>query len=138
MATRCSGKTRKGTVQGRGDQCHGRTRQWHAWQIFCKCWRNCSLLWLINFVYHVNFINCLYFFFQFLFHQPMRVVNWLLILTWLLVGYQFFCLIQSTEWNHIVCIALVLFCNYYTLFKLLRDRIILAKAYKEELSEDDR
>ncbi|XP_048769380.1 transmembrane protein 39A-like isoform X1 [Ostrea edulis] len=76
--------------------------------------------------------------FYFLFHQPMRVVNWLLILTWLLVGYQFFCLLQSTEWNHIICIALVLFCNYYTLFKLLRDRIIIAKAYKEEISEDEK
>lgn len=74
--------------------------------------------------------------FYFLFHQPMRVVNWLLVLTWLLVGYQFFCLIQSTEWSHIICVALVLFCNYYTLFKLLRDRIILAKTYREETSID--
>lgn len=74
--------------------------------------------------------------FYFLFHQPMRVVNWLLVLTWLLVGYQFVCLIQSTEWNHIVSIALVLFCNYYTLFKLLRDRIILSKTYREENSSE--
>ncbi|KAK3090513.1 hypothetical protein FSP39_012398 [Pinctada imbricata] len=75
--------------------------------------------------------------FYLLFNQPMRVVNWLLILTWLLVGYQFFCLIQSTEWNHIICIALVLFFNYYTLFKLLRDRIILAKAYKDENANEN-
>ncbi|CAC5360568.1 unnamed protein product [Mytilus coruscus] len=74
--------------------------------------------------------------FYFFFHQPMRVVNWLLILTWLLVGYQFFSLIQSTEWNHIICVALMMFCNYYTLFKLLRDRIILSKAYKEETGSD--
>ncbi|XP_052237907.1 transmembrane protein 39A-like isoform X2 [Dreissena polymorpha] len=70
--------------------------------------------------------------FHFLFHHPLRVLNWMLILTWLLVGYQFFCLLQCSEWNHIICIALLLFCNYYTLFKLLRDRIILSKTYKED------
>lgn len=74
--------------------------------------------------------------FYFFFHQPMRVINWLLILTWLLVGYQFFSLIQSTEWNHIIAVALMMFCNYYTLFKLLRDRIILSKAYREETGTD--
>jgi len=50
----------------------------------------------------------------------------------MLVGYQFFCLLRCTEWNHIICMALVLFCNYYTLFKLLRDRIILSKTYKDD------
>ncbi|XP_052811219.1 transmembrane protein 39A-B-like isoform X3 [Mya arenaria] len=70
--------------------------------------------------------------FYFLFHRPLRVLNWMLILTWLLVGYQFFVLLQCSEWNHIICIALVLFCNYYTLFKLLRDRIILSKTYKDD------
>lgn len=48
MATRCSGKTCKGTVQGRGDQRHSRTGQWHAWSIFCKCWKNCPLINLIT------------------------------------------------------------------------------------------
>ncbi|KAL3883145.1 hypothetical protein ACJMK2_029438 [Sinanodonta woodiana] len=70
--------------------------------------------------------------FYFLFHRPLRVLNWTLILTWLLVGYQFFCLLQCGDWSHIICMALVLFCNYYTLFKLLRDRIILAKTYRDE------
>lgn len=70
--------------------------------------------------------------FYFLFHRPLRVLNWMLVLTWMLVGYQFFCLLQCSEWNHILCMALVLFCNYYTLFKLLRDRIILSKTYKDD------
>ncbi|KAL4233105.1 Transmembrane protein 39A [Mactra antiquata] len=70
--------------------------------------------------------------FYFLFHRPLRVLNWMLVLTWILVGYQFFCLLQCSEWNHIVCMSIVLFCNYYTLFKLLRDRIILSKTYKDD------
>lgn len=70
--------------------------------------------------------------FYFLFHQPLRVLNWMLVLTWLLVGYQFFCLLQCSEWSHIICMAMVLFWNYYTLFKLLRDRIILSKTYKDD------
>ncbi|XP_041350642.1 transmembrane protein 39A-like isoform X2 [Gigantopelta aegis] len=70
--------------------------------------------------------------FYFLFHKPLRVINWLLILGWLLVGYQFFRLLQCMEWSHIVSLALMLFCNYYTLFKLMRDRFIMAKCYKVE------
>ncbi|XP_071112423.1 transmembrane protein 39A-like isoform X1 [Haliotis cracherodii] len=72
--------------------------------------------------------------FYFLFHKPLRVINWLLILAWLLVAYQFFRLLQCMEWSHIICLALILFCNYYTLFKLMRDRFIMAKCYKEEES----
>lgn len=70
--------------------------------------------------------------FYFLFHRPLRVLNWMLVLTWMLVGYQCFCLLQCSEWSHVICMALVLFCNYYTLFKLLRDRIILSKTYKDD------
>ncbi|XP_060583973.1 transmembrane protein 39A-like isoform X2 [Ruditapes philippinarum] len=75
--------------------------------------------------------------FYFLFHRPLRVLNWMLVLTWMLVGYQFFCLLQCSEWNHIICMSLVLFCNYYTLFKLLRDRIILSKTYKDDDSNQN-
>lgn len=70
--------------------------------------------------------------FYFLFHRPLRVLNWMLVLGCMLTGYQFFCLLQCSEWNHIICMSLVLFSNYYTLFKLLRDRIILSKTYKED------
>ncbi|XP_064604288.1 transmembrane protein 39A-like [Liolophura sinensis] len=70
--------------------------------------------------------------FYFLFHKPVRVINWLLILSWLLVGYLFIRLLQCTEWSHILSMALMIFCNYYVLFKLMRDRIILAKVYKDE------
>ncbi|KAK6187779.1 hypothetical protein SNE40_005729 [Patella caerulea] len=70
--------------------------------------------------------------FYVLFSKPLRVINWLLIMAWMLIGYQFFRLLQCTEWSHIMSLALILFCNYYTVFKLMRDRFIMAKSYKEE------
>ncbi|CAH1799828.1 unnamed protein product [Owenia fusiformis] len=70
--------------------------------------------------------------FYFMFHQPVRLLNWMLILTWALIGYQFFMIVQFTEWSHVLSLAFLLFATYYVLFKLMRDRMILARAYKEE------
>ncbi|XP_064628999.1 transmembrane protein 39A-like isoform X2 [Lineus longissimus] len=70
--------------------------------------------------------------FFFMFHKPLRVVNWLLIITWSLIMYQFFTLIQSSEWSHILSTTFMLFCNYYILFRLMRDRFILNRTYREE------
>ncbi|KAK0053603.1 transmembrane protein 39A, partial [Biomphalaria pfeifferi] len=75
--------------------------------------------------------NSLHSRFYMLFHQPMRVMNWLVFLTCLVVGYQFFCLVQSSEWSHVVSLALLMFCNFYTLFKLMRDWFIMGKVYKD-------
>ena len=68
-----------------------------------------------------------------MFHQPVRVTNWLLMITILLVGYQFLQLIQASEWSHVLSLALLLIKNYYMLFKLMRDRMVLCRAYKDEL-----
>ncbi|KAK2149600.1 hypothetical protein LSH36_445g02080 [Paralvinella palmiformis] len=70
--------------------------------------------------------------FNFMFYQPLRVTNWLTMLTVILIGYQFVLLLQATEWSHVLSLALMLFCNYYMLFKLLRDKFVLIRAYKEE------
>jgi hypothetical protein len=66
------------------------------------------------------------------FHRPLRVINWLLVITWALVLYEFLLLIQATEWSHVLSLAFLLFCNYYVLFKLMRDRFLLVRSYKEE------
>jgi len=71
---------------------------------------------------------------QFMFHRPLRVITTMLLLTSALVLYQFYILAQATEWSHILSISILLFSNYYTLFKLTRDRIVLGRAYKEEPS----
>ncbi|BFZ09234.1 hypothetical protein BsWGS_12273 [Bradybaena similaris] len=75
--------------------------------------------------------NSLHSRFYMMFHQPLRIMNWLVFLTCLVVGYQFFRLVQSSEWSHVVSLALLMFCNFYTLFKLMRDWFIMRKVYKE-------
>ncbi|XP_070190364.1 transmembrane protein 39A-like isoform X2 [Littorina saxatilis] len=69
--------------------------------------------------------------FYFLFHQPLHVMSWLLGLAGILVFYQFFRLAQSIQWSHVLCLALMLFCNFYTVFKLLRDFFIMSKTYRD-------
>ena len=73
---------------------------------------------------------------QFMFYQPLRVTNWLTVLTGALIAYQFVLLVQATEWSHVLSLALLLFSNYYMLFKLMRDRFVLLRAYKEEQSHN--
>ena len=67
-----------------------------------------------------------------MFQQPLRVINWLLLITLALVGYQFILLVQAMEWSHMVSLNLVMFCNFYVLYKLLRDRWLLQRSYKDE------
>jgi len=76
--------------------------------------------------------NSMHYRFYLLFHRPLRVTNWLLGLTWALIIYEFLLLLQATEWSHIIALAFLLFCNYYMLFKLTRDRMVLSRAYKDE------
>ncbi|XP_070568235.1 transmembrane protein 39A-like isoform X1 [Ptychodera flava] len=70
--------------------------------------------------------------FYFMFHKPLRLLNWLIILQLILIFYQLYLLLRSTFWNHIITLSLMLFSNYYIIFKLLRDRFVLAKVYSSK------
>ncbi|XP_051558033.1 transmembrane protein 39A isoform X1 [Myxocyprinus asiaticus] len=72
--------------------------------------------------------------FYFLFHKPLRMLNLLIGIESSVVVYQLYSLLRSERWNHTLSLGLILFCNYYVLFKLLRDRIVLGKAYSYPLS----
>ncbi|XP_034267064.1 transmembrane protein 39A isoform X1 [Pantherophis guttatus] len=72
--------------------------------------------------------------FYFLFHHPLRLLNLLILIEGSVVCYQLYSLLRSEKWNHTLSMALILFCNYYVLFKLLRDRIVLGKAYSYPLN----
>ncbi|KAF7477629.1 Hypothetical predicted protein [Marmota monax] len=72
--------------------------------------------------------------FYFLFHRPLRLLNLLILIEGSVVFYQLYSLLRSEKWNHTLSMALILFCNYYVLFKLLRDRIVLGRAYSYPLS----
>ncbi|MFT7808649.1 transmembrane protein 39A-like [Arapaima gigas] len=67
--------------------------------------------------------------FYFLFHKPLRILNLLIGIECSVVLYQLYSLLRSERWNHTLSLGLLLFCNYYVLFRLLRDRIVLGKAY---------
>ncbi|XP_062303099.1 transmembrane protein 39A isoform X1 [Osmerus eperlanus] len=72
--------------------------------------------------------------FYFLFHKPLRILNLLIWIESSVVLYQLYSLLRSEHWNHTLSLGLILCCNYYVLFKLLRDRIVLGKAYSYPLS----
>ncbi|XP_063067663.1 transmembrane protein 39A [Engraulis encrasicolus] len=72
--------------------------------------------------------------FYFLFHKPLRILNLLIGIESSVILYQLYSLMRSERWNHTLSLGLILFCNYYVLFKLLRDRIVLGKAYSYPLS----
>ncbi|XP_061669855.1 transmembrane protein 39A isoform X1 [Syngnathoides biaculeatus] len=72
--------------------------------------------------------------FYFLFHKPLRILNLLIWIETSVVLYQLYSLFLSERWNHTLSLGLILLCNYYVLFKLLRDRIVLGKAYSYPLS----
>uniref|UniRef100_A0A8D0HM70 Transmembrane protein 39A n=1 Tax=Sphenodon punctatus TaxID=8508 RepID=A0A8D0HM70_SPHPU len=72
--------------------------------------------------------------FYFLFHRPLRLLNLLILIEGSVVCYQLYSLLRSEKWNHTLSMALILFCNYYVLFKLLRDRIVLGRAYAYPLN----
>ncbi|KAI7811444.1 transmembrane protein 39A [Triplophysa rosa] len=72
--------------------------------------------------------------FFFLFHKPLRILNLLIGIESSVVLYQLYSLLRSERWNHTLSLGLILICNYYVLFKLLRDRIVLGKAYSYPLA----
>ncbi|KAA8582335.1 hypothetical protein FQN60_009075 [Etheostoma spectabile] len=75
--------------------------------------------------------------FYFFFNKPLRILNILIILEGAMIFYQLYSLICSEKWHQTISLALILFSNYYAFFKLLRDRIVLGKAYSYSNSLSD-
>uniref|UniRef100_A0A8C0CI01 Transmembrane protein 39B n=1 Tax=Balaenoptera musculus TaxID=9771 RepID=A0A8C0CI01_BALMU len=67
--------------------------------------------------------------FHFFFSKPLRILNILLLLEGAVIVYQLYSLMSSDKWHQTISLALILFSNYYAFFKLLRDRLVLGKAY---------
>lgn len=76
--------------------------------------------------------------FQAVFNNPSVLLCSLLGLQLSLVIIQIVILVRSSEWYHVVSLALLLFANYYTLFKLSRDYLICWKVYKAEQMIQDK
>lgn len=71
--------------------------------------------------------------FNFFFSDPLRLVTIQLLLCWSLVIYLIFTLLQSSEWHHVLGVALLLCGDYYILYRLMRDWLLLRKTYREEM-----
>ncbi|XP_071492031.1 transmembrane protein 39A-A-like [Diadema antillarum] len=68
--------------------------------------------------------------FYFMFHDPLRVLNLFVFLQLGVIATQLYLLIRHSHWHYVISLSLLLFCNYYVLFKLLRNRFILGKVYR--------
>lgn len=60
----------------------------------------------------------------------------LILLEGAVIFYQLYSLITSEKWYETISLALILFSNYYAFFKLLRDRLVLGKAYSYTASKE--
>ncbi|KAM6399612.1 transmembrane protein 39B isoform 2-T2 [Rhynochetos jubatus] len=74
--------------------------------------------------------------FHFFFSKPLRILNILILLEGAVIFYQLYSLISSEKWHQTISLALILFSNYYAFFKLLRDRLVLGKAYSYAAARD--
>jgi len=67
-----------------------------------------------------------------LFHDPSIATACILTVQGLLVLGQLFILARSAVWYHLISQGILLFIHYYTLFKLVRDYLVLSKVYQAE------
>ncbi|KAL1131675.1 hypothetical protein AAG570_011288 [Ranatra chinensis] len=72
------------------------------------------------------------------FNNPSILLSSLVGLQLSLVLLQIVILVRSSEWYQVVSLTLLLFANYYTLFKLARDYLICWKIYKAEALIQDK
>ncbi|XP_047103018.1 transmembrane protein 39A isoform X1 [Schistocerca piceifrons] len=73
-----------------------------------------------------------------IFNNPSVLLCILLGLQLLLIAIQLMVLIRCSEWYQVMSLALLLFANYYSLFKLARDYFVCWKVYKAEQMIQDK
>lgn len=67
-----------------------------------------------------------------MFKNPSVAASGLVGLQLSLVVIQLALLVRSSQWQQIIALVLLLFVNYYTLFRLGRDYLVSLKLYKVE------
>lgn len=66
--------------------------------------------------------------FCYIFQNLLRLIDWLLVCHAFIVAFQLYLLLSSSEWDHLISLALMQFFSYYVLFRSTRDRIVLSKS----------
>ncbi|CAH0719837.1 unnamed protein product, partial [Brenthis ino] len=77
-----------------------------------------------NDVHHIRFYS--------VFSNPSKLLCLLLCLQLSLVAMQLCLLFSSFAWHNFLAIVILLFINYYTVFKMIRDYLVAWKVYKAE------
>ncbi|VDO38495.1 unnamed protein product [Brugia timori] len=62
--------------------------------------------------------------------DPITLTSTMVIFQVILIGIQFWMLILTTDWQHIVTLVLLIFANYLLLAKTFKDRVIIGRIYK--------
>uniref|UniRef100_A0A0R3RU69 Gustatory receptor n=1 Tax=Elaeophora elaphi TaxID=1147741 RepID=A0A0R3RU69_9BILA len=62
--------------------------------------------------------------------DPITLISAMAIFQVILIAIQFWMLILTTDWQHIVTLVLLIFANYLLLAKTFKDRVIIGRIYK--------
>ncbi|EJD74142.1 transmembrane protein 39b [Loa loa] len=62
--------------------------------------------------------------------DPVTLITTMAIFQVILIAIQFWMLILTTDWQHIVTLVLLIFANYLLLAKTFKDRVIIGRIYK--------
>uniref|UniRef100_A0A1I8F0S9 Transmembrane protein 39A n=1 Tax=Wuchereria bancrofti TaxID=6293 RepID=A0A1I8F0S9_WUCBA len=62
--------------------------------------------------------------------DPITLTSTMVIFQVILIAIQFWMLILTTDWQHIVTLVLLIFANYLLLAKTFKDRVIIGRIYK--------
>ncbi|KAF7635621.1 hypothetical protein Mgra_00005009 [Meloidogyne graminicola] len=67
--------------------------------------------------------------------DPVKLVTYLCISQGLMVAFEFWLLLLTSDWQQIVTLVLLMFANYLLLAKMFKDRVVIGRIYKPS-SED--
>ncbi|CAG9538327.1 unnamed protein product [Cercopithifilaria johnstoni] len=62
--------------------------------------------------------------------DPVTLISTMAIFQVVLIAIQFWMLVLTTDWQHIVTLVLLIFANYLLLAKTFKDRVIIGRIYK--------
>ncbi|KAF8368857.1 hypothetical protein PRIPAC_86686 [Pristionchus pacificus] len=81
--------------------------------------------------------NAYHYYFAYWCSNPLSLINFLCLFELALIFIQFWLLVLTLEWQHILSLVFLMFANYLLLGKLFKDRVILQRVYepsKEDLA----
>uniref|UniRef100_A0A915DVU5 Uncharacterized protein n=1 Tax=Ditylenchus dipsaci TaxID=166011 RepID=A0A915DVU5_9BILA len=67
--------------------------------------------------------------------DPVLLVTYMCAFQGALVAAQFWMLILTTDWQHIVTLVLLMFANYLLLAKIFKDRVVIGRIYKPSIED---